>query len=157
MTPHQKRTISDLTVALLNLIMGSGCSNEVKGKAYTIVDYYLFNPFETRQPGFFRDAMVWSSVHQFKAEPKYVPLLSMLLLSSYDLLMRRIEMLDMIDGLTFTPATVLTKTQLQDRFVEALALYTDIDHSNLEELMNTLPLHAFGGNPQPTGLKDLAP
>lgn len=155
MSPHQRRTIAELARNLIQLITTCTCSNEIKGKAITIVDYYVVNPFTKRQSDFFRVSMNYDVSHDHSADPRYVPFLSMLLLSNYDMLQRRIEMFGMIDGLGFRPETVLTVEQLQNRFVEALALYTEIDHGDLTQLSSFLPMHAFGCAPHPTGLKDL--
>lgn len=155
MSPHQRRTIAELTRNLIQLITDCTCSNEIKGKAITIIDYYLVNPFTKRQDDFFKVSMIYDATHDHSADPRYVPFLSMLLLSNYDLLERRIEMLNMVGGLGFRPETILTAEHLQNRFVEGLALYTEIDHSDLDQLMSFLPMHAFGCVQQPTGLKDL--
>lgn len=155
MTPHQRRTINELALALIKLIVNSTCTGEIKGKARTIIDYYLINPFKQRQSDFFVVMLRHVATHDHAANSKYVPLLTMMLLSSHDLLLKRLEMLDMIDGLGFRPETVPTKEQLQNRFVEALALYTEMDHTNLDMILSFLPMHAFGCIPQPTSLKDL--
>lgn len=157
MQPTQRRKLNELLEALAKLIVYSTVPNEVKGKARSIIDYYLANPFTKRKADFFNQlTLSYPPSHTHAADPKYVPFLSMLLYSNHELLLARLEYLDMIGGLSFKPETIPTKEQMKNRFVEALALYTEIDHTDFEALMTCLPQHAFGGlTPMTGGLKDL--
>lgn len=158
MQPSQRRKLNELLDALVQLIITSTVNDEIKGKARTILDYYLFNPFTKRKYDFFNQlTLAYRPSHDIAAESKYVPFLSMLLFSNHEMYKMRLEALDAIEGLPFTPETIQTKEELQNRFVEALAIYTEIDHADFEAMSTLLTTHAFGcKRPLATGeLKDL--
>lgn len=157
MQPSQRRKLNELLDSLAKLIVNATVPAEIKGKARTILDYYLFNPFTQKKHDFFNQlTLTYVSTHPHAADSKYVPFLSMLLLSNHELLLARLEQLDMIAGLAFKPEDIPTKEQYCNRFVEAMALYTEIDHTDFQAMTTFLPLHAFGGITPVTGeLKDL--
>jgi hypothetical protein len=158
MQPSQRRQLNELLQALITLIIESTVDDTVMGKARAIVDYYLTNPFTKRKDDFFNQLTVaYRPSHEHAADPRYVPFLSLLLYSNHQMLIMRLEALDAIAGLPFKPETIQTKEELQNRFVEALAKYTEIDHTDFEAMSTLLTMQAFGCNsPLAFGeLKDL--
>jgi hypothetical protein len=154
MTPGQKHLLNTLLVKLVTLIRTATVSDVVKGKARTIVDYYLYNPFTEKDVKFFhllhgsqfytdhmRDA--YSPSHTHSADRRYVPMLTHMLSTNYNLLEAELERMGMLADLPLDGSITPTAEELRNRFVEALALYVDINHADYKAICWTIPRHVF--------------
>ena len=156
MTPTQKHTLNTLLVNLIVLIRDSTVSNEIKGKAIAIVDFYLYNPFAGKQPTFFHllygtefytkalRGRYYMPSHGHQASADYVPLLTHMLKSNYATLEAELERLTMLEGLGLYEDKVPTAELLKNRFVEGIALYDSVDHRDYAVVSWTLPRRVFG-------------
>jgi hypothetical protein len=154
MTYNQKHTLNTLLVNLVVLIRDAKVSEEIKGKAIAIVDFYLYNPFTAKQANFFHMLHgtefyttslrgYYHPTHDHCAEQAYVPLLTHMLKTNYDSLEAELERLKMLEGLSIYDDTIPTAETLRSRFVEGIALYESVDHRDYNQLTRTLPLHLF--------------
>lgn len=134
-----RNTLVDLFYNLVSMIAKVDVPKDIRGRAVAVVEYYLFNPINAKEVGFFtRNDIEWTPFHTHAAPVAYVPMLTHMLNSAYVLLLQEIERLEMLGDLNIRAETISTPDQLKTRFVYGLAEYSDLDHEDYDSFRSVL-------------------